>query len=84
MIDTTEIEAEEVLFVCASFFVISSRNNDYLCYGKVRYAIENITASYEEKCVYFYNGSPVFVNEIGIFDFYLTAYYRTRFWVDLA
>jgi hypothetical protein len=84
MIDTTEIEPKDVIFVCAPFFVIRSRNINYLCHGQFRYPVEAATISYEVKCISFDDRSSIVVNEIGIFDFYLTAYYRSRFWLDLA
>ena len=84
MIDTTEIEPKDVIFVCALFFVIRSRSINYLCYGQFRYPVESATISYKDKCVFFDGGSSIVVDEIGIFDFYLTAYYRSRFWLDLA
>ena len=84
MIDTTEIEPKDVIFVCALFFVIRSRSINYLCYGQFRYPVESATISYKDKCVFFDGGSSIVVDEIGIFDFYLTAYYHSRFWLDLA
>jgi hypothetical protein len=33
MVEITEIDADEVRFICALFFVIRTRDGDYLCYG---------------------------------------------------
>ena len=72
MIDTTEIEADEVRFVCSMFFVIRPRESDYLCYGQFRYWIDNTIISHENNSVSFADGFSIEVAQIGIFDFYLT------------
>jgi hypothetical protein len=84
MIDTTEIEADEVRFICPLFFVVRPRESDYLCYGQFRYHIDNTIVSYRDNRVSFADGFSIEVPQIGIFDFYLTAYYRTRYWLEHA
>lgn len=84
MIMTAEIEADEVRFICALFFVIRPRESDYLCCGQFRYLLCNEIVSYEDNSISFSDGSLIVVADIGIFDFYLTAYYRTRHWLELA
>jgi hypothetical protein len=84
MVEITEINVDEVKFICALFFIIQPRESDYLCYGQFRYPIDNAVVSYEDSCVYFADGSSIEIKKIGIFDFYLTAYYRTRTWLEMA
>jgi hypothetical protein len=84
MVETAEIDGDDVVFVCASFFVIHPRDSDYLCYGQFRYPIDNTLVSFEANRVYFADGSSIVVPQIGVFDFYLTAYFRTRHWLEVS
>jgi hypothetical protein len=38
---------------------------------------------YEDQRIYFSDGSFIETDDIANFDFYLTAFYRCRFWADM-
>jgi hypothetical protein len=84
MVSITEIEAEEVRFVCPIFFVIRPRETDYLCYGQFRYPVDHASVSYEDKRVIIADGSIIDTGDIANFDFYLMAFYRCRVWLDIG
>jgi hypothetical protein len=44
----------------------------------------NEVVSYEDNSISFSDRSLIVVADIGIFDFYLTGYYRARHWLELA